>query len=60
MNEEILAELLMSMRSQVIDLAGDHEEEREEVDGHDREHKTLEGEAVKEQWDTVHYKEVEN
>ena len=44
--EEVLVELLGVMRVQVVDLGGDHETHREEVDGQDREKDSTQGQAV--------------
>lgn len=57
--EEVLVELVRVVRCQVIDLAGNHEAHREEVDGQDGEQEASQGKSVQNERDNVHYKTVE-
>lgn len=59
MLEEVLIELLYAIGHEVIDLRGDHEASRQDVDRYDREHQALEGQAVEEQRQNVDHKVVD-
>lgn len=58
-NEEVLVELLMIVRSEVIYLTRDHKADREEVDGNDRKEEGLYCQAVQKERNDMDYEGVE-
>ena len=58
--EKVFIELVSCVRGQMVNLTGDHEANREEVDWQNGEEQTFHCQTVQDEWENMHNQSVKN